>query len=214
MRIQLIIICSVLLLGMSCSEQKEHTAPAVNPRDSLPMMTSYGINTLISDSGVMRYRIIAERWDVNEVKNPPRWEFRRGLFMQQFDEQFHTEAYIQCDTAFYFTTTKLWHLIGKVRVHTTDGLRFSSEELYWDQNRHELYSNKFSHVVTPERELQGDYFTSDEHMRHYRVTNTKGSFLRDDATGKGKDDKNSKDTKEAEVDTTPKRAPSQPRIKF
>lgn len=192
---------------VSCGEQKEHTAPAINPRDSVAMMTSYGINTLISDSGVMKYRIVAERWEVNEALNPPRWIFRRGLFLQQFDEKFHTETYIQCDTAYYFTTQKLWHLIGKVRVRTVDGLRFSSEELYWDQNRHELYSNKFSHLVTPERELQGAYFTSDEQMKHYKVTNTKGSFQGADAMGK-KDDKGSTNT--TDTAETPKRAPAQP----
>lgn len=205
-------MCSIymlllLCLAVSCGEQKEHTAPAINPRDSVAVMTSYGINTLISDSGVMKYRIVAERWEVNEALNPPRWIFRRGLFLQQFDEKFHTETYIQCDTAFYFTTQKLWHLIGKVRVRTVDGLRFSSEELYWDQNRHELYSNKFSHLITPERELQGAYFTSDERMQHYKVTNTKGSFKRDDAMGKKDDKAGSTSTDSVE---TPKRAPAQP----
>lgn len=199
----------VMACLVACGEQVEHTAPAVNPRDSLPMMTSYGVNMLISDSGVMKYRVIAERWEVNEVKNPPRWTFRRGLFLEQFDEKFHSEAYIQSDTAFYFTTLKLWHLIGNVRIRTVDGLRFSSEELYWDQNRHELYSNKFSRLVTPERELQGAYFTSDEHMRHYKVTDTKGSFTREDATGKKDEKPNTADDKE-NTDTMPKRAPAQP----
>ena len=167
----------------ACSEQKEHTAPAINPQDSVSVMISYGINTLVSDSGIMKYRIVAEKWEVNEIKNPPRWYFPRGLFMEQFDEKFHVETYIQADTAYNYTQQKLWHLIGNVRVKTVDGLRFWSEELWWDQNRHELYSNVYSHVVTPEREIEGAYFTSDEHMRHYKVTNTKGNFIREEEKG-------------------------------
>lgn len=167
----------------ACSEQKEHTAPAINPQDSVSVMISYGINTLVSDSGIMKYRIVAEKWEVNEIKNPPRWFFPRGLFMEQFDEKFHVETYIQADTAYNYTQQKLWHLIGNVRVKTVDGLRFWSEELWWDQNRHELYSNLYSHVVTPEREIEGAYFTSDEHMRHYKVTNTKGNFIREEEKG-------------------------------
>lgn len=167
----------------ACSEQKEHTAPAINPQDSVSVMISYGINTLVSDSGIMKYRIVAEKWEINEIKNPPRWYFPRGLFMEQFDEKFHVETYIQADTAYNYTQQKLWHLIGNVRVKTVDGLRFWSEELWWDQNRHELYSNLYSHVVTPEREIEGAYFTSDEHMRHYKVTNTKGNFIREEENG-------------------------------
>ena len=143
------------------------------------------------------------------MRNPPRWIFSRGLFLQQFDEQFHTETYIQSDTAYYFTTKKLWHLIGNVRVRTTDGLRFNSEELYWDQSRHELYSNKFSRLVTPERELQGAYFNSDERLTHYSVTNTKGSFQSEDAFEKKNENTNNKKG-EADTVAVVKRSPSQP----
>lgn len=195
----------------ACNKPKEHTAPAINPRDSVSMMKSFGVNTLISDSGVMKYRIVAERWEVNEVLNPPRWIFKRGIFMEQFDQSFHTEAYVQADTAYYYTIKKLWHLIGNVRVKTVDGLRFNSEELYWDQNRHELYSYCFSRVITPERELQGTYFTSDERMQHYTVSNSVGSFQKNGADNK-KDNNNPK-TDTVASDSTPKRAPIVPRMK-
>lgn len=173
----LVIIAAALF---SCAEEKEHTAPAINPRDSVSMMTSYGVNTLISDSGVMKYRIIAEKWEVNTVRTPSRWIFIDGLFLEQYDDKFHTAAYIQCDTAYYFDQLRKWELHGRVRVKTSEGLRFNSEELYWDQNKHELYSNKYSHLVTPDRELQGAYFRSDERLTHYMISNTKGSFIKGD----------------------------------
>lgn len=172
-----------MLSLLSCTEEKEHTAAAINPRDSVSMMTSYGVNTLISDSGVMKYRVIAEKWEVNTVRNPSRWIFVDGLFLEQYDDKFHTAAYIQCDTAYYFDQLRKWELRGRVSVKTADGLRFSSEELFWDQVNHELYSNKFSHLVTPDRELQGSYFRSDERMTHYFVSNTKGSFVKGDMMG-------------------------------
>lgn len=162
----------------ACTEEKEHVAPAISPRDSVSMMTSYGVNTLISDSGVIKYRIVTEKWEVNQVRNPSRWIFDKGLFMEQFDERFHVEAYVQCDTAYYFDQKKLWELRGRVRVRTIDGLRFSSEELFWDQSLHELYSSKFSRLITPEREMQGSYFLSDERMTHYTISNSKGSFVK------------------------------------
>ena len=171
-------ILPVLLFLSACQERREHTAPAVNPRDSVSMMVSYGVNTLVSDSGMMKYRIVAECWEVNQVRNPSRWIFEKGLFLEQFDEKFHVEAYVQCDTAYYFDQQKLWELRGRVRVRTVDGLRFSSEELYWDQNKHELYSYVYSRLVTPDREMEGTYFLSDERMTHYTISNSKGSFVK------------------------------------
>ena len=200
-------ICMMMALSFfACNNPKEHTAPAIHDRDSVAMMTSYGINTLISDSGVMKYRIVAERWEVNENLNPARWIFRRGLFLEQFDEKFHVEAYIQSDSAYYFTVDKLWHLIGNVRILTVEGVRFSSEELFWDQQKHELYSNKFSHLITPQREMQGSYFRSDENMQHYYVSNSKGSFEKSDMI---KEDTTSTSTPNEE-NATPRRDPTMP----
>jgi LPS export ABC transporter protein LptC len=175
----------VLCLFAACEKRTEHMAPAINERDSASVMTSYGVNTLISDSGVMKYRIVAEKWEVNEVKNPPKWLFEKGLFLIQFDPTFHVEAYIQSDTAFYYTQKRLWELRSRVRVRTKDGVRFSSDELFWDQTSHELYSNKFSQLITPQREMQGTVFRSDESMRRYTVSNSKGSFVKSDVQSKG-----------------------------
>ena len=170
----------------SCEEAQEHTAPAIYDRDSVSMMVSYGVNTLISDSGVIKYKIVTERWDVNTVKQPTRWTFEKGVFFEQFDQQFHVEAYVQADTAWYYDQQKLWHLRGRVRIRNVNGLIYQSEELYWDGLKHELYSNVFSRVTTPERTLQGTYFRSDEQMRHYTVSNSKGSFMAEDMTGDNK----------------------------
>ena len=170
----------ISLFTSSCEEAQEHTAPAVHERDSASMMTSYGVNTLISDSGVIKYRIVTERWDVNTVRQPPRWEFMKGVFFEQFDEKFHVEGYIQADTAWYYDQDKLWKLRGRVRIRNVNGLIYTSEELYWDGIRHEFYSTVFSRLITPERTMQGTYFRSDEHMNHYTVSNSKGSFIHEE----------------------------------
>lgn len=176
-------VCFFSATLLSCTEEKEHTAPAIYDRDSVSMMTSYGVNTLISDSGVIKYRIVTERWDVNTVRVPSRWTFIKGIFFEQFDEKFHVQAYIQADTAWYYDQMKLWELRGRVRIRNVDGLIFRSEELFWDGMKHELYSNKFSRIITPERTLQGTYFRGDENMSHYTVSNSKGSFIRSDTEG-------------------------------
>lgn len=169
-------IAPLLVLIFSCSEPKSHTAAAVNERDSVPVMVSYGVNTLISDSGVIKYRIVTERWEVNTVRHPSRWVFEKGIFMEQYDKTFHIEGYIQADSAWYFDQQKLWELRGRVSIRNVDGMRFNSEELFWDGIKHEFYSHRFSRLVTPERMLEGTYFRSNEQMTHYEVSNSVGSF--------------------------------------
>ena len=138
------------------------------------------MNTLISDSGIIKYRIVTEQWDVNTTKQPTRWEFMKGIFFEQFDEKLHVEAYIQADTAWYFDQQRLWKLRGRVSIRNVNGLIYTSEELYWNGIRHEFYSTVFSRIITPERTIEGTYFRSDEAMEHYLVTNSKGSFIASD----------------------------------
>ncbi|MCF0203115.1 MAG: LPS export ABC transporter periplasmic protein LptC [Bacteroidaceae bacterium] len=174
-----------LVLFMACEKQADHSAAAVNDKDSASMMVSWGINTLISDSGVIRYRMVTERWEVNTVKNPTFWYFDKGLFLEQFDEKFKVQAFIECDTAWYFDQQKLWELRGNVKIRTTDGTRFASEELYWNQLTRKIYSNKYSWLKTPEYEMEGTYFESDEpdnfgRLNHYKIDNSKGFFRSSD----------------------------------
>lgn len=162
------------LVGVGCQETKEHTAPAIHERDSVPIMTTYGVNTLISDSGIIKYRIVAERWEINENRNPSRWTFEKGILFTQFDEKKRILGYISCDTAVYFDKERRWMLRGRVRIRTAQGMEYSSEQLNWDERNHKLSSNVFSHVKTPDRELQGDYFRSDETMTSFEIGDAKG----------------------------------------
>lgn len=190
----------------ACQNPVEHTAPAIHDRDSVAMMTSYGVNTLISDSGVIKYRIVTERWEVNTNRVPSRWIFDKGMLLEQFDEKFHINSYIQCDTAYYFDQERVWKLYGRVRILTKDGLRFTSEQLTWDENRHELSSNVFSKLITPERTLQGSYFWSDERMTRYFVSNSKGSFEKGDFGGGG----SSSSASSSDSTSAPMRQPATP----
>lgn len=136
-----------------------------------------GVNTFISDSGVMRYHMVAEEWDIlNGTQNqPPTWNFLKGLLMERYDEDFHIDLYVQSDTA-YLHEQHLWELRGRVVVRNTRGDVFRTEELFWDLSKHEMWSYQYIHIVTPERELEGTEFHSNEQMTKYFVSNSIGAF--------------------------------------
>ncbi len=178
-----LLVVVIIVLNIACSEQKEHIAPAVHDEDSVPVMISYGVNMLISDSGVIKYKIVAEESINNQNINPKRTIYNKGVFMTQFDEALHVEAYIQADTAYRYDDLGLIELRGRVRMLTRNGVKFRGEELFWDQKKHEYYSNLYSWLETPERNLEGNYFRSNEDMSRYYVSNSIGSFERRDIMG-------------------------------
>lgn len=202
-RSPVVVIMLLFYIMMACTEQKEHLAPAIHDEDSAALMTTYGINMLISDSGVIKYRIVTERSVTNQNVNPKRTIFDKGILLTQFDEHLHVQAYIQADTAYKYDEQRLLELRGRVRILSKDGVKFRGEELFWDQDKHEYYSNMYSYFETPERTLEGHYFRSDESMRKYYVSNTRGSFMRGDMV--------SEDTVSSKPDTV-KAAIRQPAI--
>ena len=89
----------MLLLFSSCSGKKKELGDAITERDSMAVMDTRGVTTLVSDSGVTRYRINTEEWLVFDRKNPPYWAFEKGVYLEKFDSIFQVEASIKADTA-------------------------------------------------------------------------------------------------------------------
>lgn len=172
-------VVGLLLMAGGCSEPVEHTAPAVRDKDSVAMMVTYGVNSIVSDSGVPRYRIITERWEVNMTVNRQMNRFLKGAFLLIYDDKFGVAGTVQADTAYYYIKEKLWELRGRVRTHFMNPDRtYRSEELFWNMDKHEYYGNRPFKVVTPDMAIDGDRFTCDEKMTKYHVWNTNGEFER------------------------------------
>ena len=79
----------MLLLFSSCSGKKKELGAAITERDSLPVMDTRGVESLVSDSGVISYRLSAEEWLVYDKKTPSYWSFEKGVYVEKFDSLFH-----------------------------------------------------------------------------------------------------------------------------
>lgn len=167
----------ICLMGLfSCQEDDHSGKPVVSNRDSLPILVSKGVSTLISDSGIIRYKIISEDWFIYDKKDPTYWSFEKGLFIEKFDEQFHVEAFINCDTAYYFDAMKLWELRGRVCVKNLKGETFKTSLLYWDNANHTIYSPAYMVIDGIEQDLDGYDFRSNETLTDYLIHSSSGAF--------------------------------------
>ncbi len=170
----------MLLLFPSCEGRKKALGEAITERDSLPVMATYGVTTLVSDSGVIRYRINTEEWLMFDRKRPSYWAFEKGIFLEQFDSLYHVDASIKADTAYYYDKEKLWKLIGNVDIQNLKGERFTTELLYWNQNTQKVYSDKFITIVQPDKTIWGEGFESNQQMTHYVIHDIHGQFYVDE----------------------------------
>lgn len=170
----------MLLLFSSCSGKKKELGDAITERDSMPVMDTRGVTTLVSDSGVTRYRINTEEWLVFDRKNPPYWAFEKGVYLEKFDSIFQVEASIKADTAYFFNKEELWKLMGNVHIQNLKGEQFDTELLYWDQRTQRIYSDEFIRIEQPDRIITGHGFESNQQMTVYTIRKPEGIFYVDE----------------------------------
>lgn len=165
-----------LMLASGCREEgKLDVASKINPA-GMPTMTTNNVSTLISDSGVVQYKIVAPTWKVYEEVDTPYWLFPEGLYLQKYDPYFQVIATVAADSARFFSKQKIWRLDGHVEMTKAPSDLFQTSQLFWDQNSRKIYSDSFIHIETPTHVLEGIGFESDDRLSSYRVIKPQGIF--------------------------------------
>ena len=164
----------------SCSNKEKGLVEAITERDSLPSMKSLGVTTLISDSGITRYKIITEEWSIFDKKDPPYWAFEKGVYLEKFDSLFRIDASIKADTAYYYEKKKLWELKGNVQILSQRGDKFETQQLFWDEKKEKVYSDKFIRIEQEDKSITGYGFESNQELTEYEIKNTTGMFTIED----------------------------------
>lgn len=173
---------SLMVLLLSCSGKQKAMGEAITERDSVPVMDTRGVTTLISDSGMIRYRINTEEWKVFDRKNPPYWSFEKGVYLEKFDTLFRVEASIEADTAYFYNKEELWKLVRNVHIQNLKGEKFDTDLLYWDQRKKRVYSDRFIRIEQPDRIITGRGFESNQEMTVYTIHKPEGIFYVDEAS--------------------------------
>ena len=174
----------MFVLFPGCSKSGKNLAAAVAERDSLPSMTSLGVTTLISDSGITRYKIITEEWSIFDKKEPPYWAFEKGVYLEKFDTLLHIDASIKADTAYYYDRKKLWELKGNVQIRSQRGDKFETAQMFWDEKNKSVYSDKFIKIEQEDKTITGYGFESNQELTEYVIKNTTGTFIIEDTEPK------------------------------
>ena len=172
----------MFVLFPACSGKDKKLTEAISENDTLPSMKSLGVTTLISDSGITRYKIVAEEWLIYDKKNPPYWAFEKGVYLEKFDTLFRIDASIKADTAYYHEKKKLWELKGHVQILSQRGDKFQTDLLFWDEKKEKVYSDKFIQIEQEDKVIKGYGFESNQDLTEYEIKNTTGVFTVEDTT--------------------------------
>ena len=179
---------------VACSNGKSKL-PAVDVNvEELPMIHTEDIVSLISDSGITRYRLITKVWNMFKNDTASYWHFPEGVYVEQFDSIFNIKATIKADTAYYYESRSLWHGIGNVFIQNSDGVILETIELFWNEKApptsgYAIYTDKFAKVITADGKImQGLGMHSDMAMSNAVFLSTSAEFEFQDTMAKQEKD--------------------------
>jgi hypothetical protein len=159
------------MLMLSCGQRNKSIAAVSVNR---PLLHDEGISALISDSGVTRFRLETEIWDVYSNDTASYWYFPEGIYLEQFDSLFQVSGYAQADTAYYFDKTGLWRLISNVLIKNAEGTTCETSELFWNSKEpptsiQAVYTDKFVKITTPDKVITTEGLKSNQSLTEYRL---------------------------------------------
>lgn len=171
-----ILVVVVLIFHLSCKGDSNEKLIAVECSDSLPVMSTFDVNTIISDSGRISYKIIADEWRIYDKRKPPFWAFEKGVYLEKYDKEMNIEATVKCDTAYYYSEQELWKLIGNVDIKNVKDEKFYTPLMYWNQKTEKIYSDSYIKIEQADQVTEGIGFEANQNLTLWQINNTKGIF--------------------------------------
>lgn len=167
---------TLAIFFFSCKRSEVTQEVKTLPREQVPALVTDSVSTLISDSGVTRYRIEAPKWLIYDKTDPPYQEFPNGIYLEQFDLDLSVQASLKADYAYYDETAQQWTLRGNVHALNRKGEQFDTPLLMWDQTSHRIYSDTSIHITREKSIIEGIGFESNEEMSKYTILHPTGVF--------------------------------------
>jgi LPS export ABC transporter protein LptC len=172
-----ILVVVILVIHSSCTKKnKVENIDAIKDRSLMPSLNATDITTVISDSGITRYRISAPKWEIYDKVANPYWEFSKGIHFEKFDENLVVDANIHSNYARYNQYQKIWELKGNVRMTNLKGELFETEHLFWDENGDRIYSDTIVKITQTTSIIHAVGFESNQKLTKYVFKSTRGIF--------------------------------------
>lgn len=167
-------ILIVLGAHVGCSDSKPITDGRIDDRQKTPSLTALDISTVISDSGITRYRITTPKMLIFDKEERSNWSFPQGLHFERFDENYKTDAQIDCRWAIYYDRERLWVLKDSVRCTNIEGEKFETNLLNWDELNQRIYSDAPISITKATMIIHGIGFESNQMLTKYRINKVTG----------------------------------------
>lgn len=172
-------IIAASLLFSACENDIEKINLFTGDSGDYPDLIGENIEVMYSDSGKVKVQLHAKGMKQFNNAEKPYSEFPEGLIVFFYDDSSKIESEISADYAIYDNEKKMWHAKGNVIAkNLKNGYRLDSEELFWDEEKEEIFSTTFTKIVNENGTFYGqEGFRSNQTFTKYQLIGVTNSEI-------------------------------------
>lgn len=146
--------------------------------ENLMTMYSENLTVIESDNGRKSYVFVSPLVEGYALAKEPYQEFRKGIDIvtYQKDSAGVVDATLTANYAIHYEKRNLWEAKGNVVVKKSNGQELYTQQLYWNEKTHRIWSNVDTKIVEEggRDEMIVEGFESDDALKDPRFRRIKG----------------------------------------
>jgi LPS export ABC transporter protein LptC len=171
----LIIVC--IFISIASCENSMEKIKTITKNPAYPTVSRVNTEIFYGDSSRVKIRVWATKLERFVQGKEPYINFPEGILVYFYDTAMNIVSEISAHSAIYYEKKNLWIARNDVVAKNNNkGEQLNTEELFWDQEKHKIYSEKFSRIQTSDGVFIGESgFEANQTITWWRLKSTRGT---------------------------------------
>mgnify|MGYP001942386180 CR=1 FL=1 len=140
-----------------------------------PTLTMDSISTMMSDSAKVIVKLKAAKQ--NNLQNGDQ-EWPESIYLEYLDKNGEVISTFRADYVIYTEKERIYRAEGNVVVtNSENGDELNTEELFWDPNKEEFYTERFVTIKSGDEVHTGEGLRADQDFSFYKIMKPEGTIL-------------------------------------
>ena len=162
----------VLAMCWSCADQVEDIDESTEYEG--PVYEVEDLKLWYSDSAIVR--LMVQSAHMQEFENGDQ-EYPQGIYVEFYNQDSTVSSTLKGDQAYFTKETNTYRTWGNVKLESfKNQQKLSTEELFWNVNDEQVYTDKFVIIETKDDVLHGEGLTAKQDFSSYRILKPTGEL--------------------------------------
>jgi len=173
----LLIMLPLVAALFSCANDMEVVNKFID-EETEPDMVGIHFEILHSDSARLKMKLVTPLVKEFNSAKEKRREFPEGVHIWLYEITGELKAELTANRARQDMETNLFEAIGNVVVTVADGKKLETEQLFLDQKKSEIYSEKYTKITFKNGTIAtGDRFSAKQDLSEYKLIKGKATIM-------------------------------------